>query len=561
MAEKRIALGLDFGTESGRVILVDVQTGEELATVVKNYPHGVMDTVLPDGKTALPPDWALQDPMDYVTVTQDIVPEALRQAGVSAEQIVGIGVDFTSCTILPTLADGRPLCTLEEFQSEPHAYVKLWKHHAAQPEADEINMLAEKRGEPFLKRYGGKISSEWLFPKALQILHEAPAVYERAEKIIEAGDWLVWQLTGNERRSACQAGYKALWSKSEGYPSEDFFGALDPRFAKIVDEKLSRTIYPVGALAGGLTSAMAEALSLKEGTPVGVGIIDAHAALLGSSVAEPAKMVLVLGTSTCHMVLGEKNIPAEGIAGIVEDGIVPGLVAYESGQSAVGDIFAWFMKSSVPTEYQEAAQKAGLDLYKWMEKKAAEGKAGQSGLLALDWWNGNRSVLMDATLSGLMVGMTLATKPEEIYRALIEATAFGTRKIIQTHEEQGVPVTELYACGGLAEKNELLLQIYADVTGREIRVADSQQAAALGAAIIGAIAAGKERGGYDDFQEATQKMARLKDVVYRPNPENKEIYDRLYEKYIQLHDYFGLSERGFMRELRQIKLKTLGIAE
>ena len=559
MAEKYVALGLDFGTESGRVILVDVRTGKELATVVKNYPHGVMDAVLPDGKTQLPPDWALQDPLDYLTVTQDIVPEALRQAGVTAEQIVGIGVDFTSCTILPTKSDGRPLCTLEEFRSEPHAYVKLWKHHAAQPEADQINALAEKRGEAFLKRYGGKISSEWLFPKALQILHEAPHVYAAAEKIIEAGDWFIWQLTGNERRSACQAGYKALWSKSEGYPSREFLAALHPDFADIVDEKLSRDIYPVGALAGGLTKEMADALSLKEGTPVGVGIIDAHAALLGSSVAEAGKMVLVLGTSTCHMVLGEKNIPAEGIAGIVEDGIVPGLVAYESGQSAVGDIFAWFMKTSVPAEEKNRAKEAGVDIYKWMEKKAAAIRPGESGLLALDWWNGNRSILMDATLSGLLVGMTLATRPEEVYRALIEATAFGTRKIIQTHEEQGVPVNELYACGGLAEKNELLLQIYADVTGREIRVAESQQAAALGAAIIGAIAAGKEKGGYDDFREATRKMARLKNVVYRPIPEHKKIYDALYEKYIELHDYFGLNRRDFMRELRQIKLNVLGL--
>ena len=558
---KRIALGLDFGTESGRVILVDVENGEELATVVKNYPHGVIDSVLPDGKTRLGPDWALQDPMDYLTVAQDIIPEVLMQAGARAEDVVGIGVDFTSCTILPTLANGKPLCLVDKFKNEPHAWVKLWKHHAAQPEADEINELAEKRKEKFLERYGGKISSEWLFPKALQILREAPEVYQAAERIIEGGDWLVWQLTGVEKRSACQAGYKALWSKGDGYPSKEFLRELDPRFESFVEEKLSNDIYPVGTLAGGLTASMAEAFSLRPGIPVGAGIIDAHAALLGSSVAEPEKMVLVLGTSTCHMVLGEKNILAKGIAGIVEDGIVPGYTAYESGQSAVGDIFAWFMRTSVPPEYHKEAEEKGVDIYKLLEMKAAKLKPGESGLIALDWWNGNRSILMNANLSGVLVGMTLGTKPEEIYRVLIEATAFGTEKIIQTHEEQGIPIRELYACGGLAEKNELLLQIYADVTGREIRVAESQQAAALGAAIIGAIAAGKQNGGYDDFKEATKKMARLKDTVYRPIPENQRVYRRLYDIYLTLHDYFGLGKNAIMPDLRELKLKALGIRE
>ncbi len=556
---KRIALGLDFGTESGRVILVDVENGEELATVVKNYPHGVIDSVLPNGKIRLGPEWALQHPMDYLAVAQDIIPEALLKAGAGADDIVGIGVDFTSCTILPTLADGKPLCLLDEFKDEPHAWVKLWKHHAAQPEADEINELAEKRGENFLKRYGGKISSEWLFPKALQILHENPRVYAAADKIIEAGDWLVWQLTGTEKRSACQAGYKAFWSKEEGYPSKEFLRELDPRFESFVEEELSNEIYPVGALAGGLTASMAEAFSLKPGIPVGVGIIDAHAALLGSSVAEPEKMVLALGTSTCHMVLGEKNVLAKGIAGIVEDGIVPGYTAYESGQSAVGDIFAWSMRTSVPPEYYQEAEGKSVDIYNLLQMKAAKLKPGESGLMALDWWNGNRSILMNANLSGLLVGMTLGTKPEEIYRALIEATAFGTEKIIQTHEEQGIPIKELYACGGLAEKNELLLQIYADVTGREIRVAESQQAAALGAAIIGAIAAGKQNGGYDDFKEATKKMARLKDKVYRPIPENRRVYHRLYEIYLTLHDYFGLGKNAIMPDLRELKLRALGI--
>ncbi|HDL18579.1 MAG TPA: ribulokinase [Bacteroidetes bacterium] len=552
MKQKSIAVGLDFGTESGRILLVDATTGGELISITENYPHGVMDEMLPDGKTKLGQDWALQHPMDYLTVTKKLVKKALAEAAVQPEEIIGIGVDFTSCTILPATSAGTPLCELDEFKSNPHAWVKLWKHHAAQPEADEINELAEKRGEDFLKRYGGKISSEWLIPKALQILHEAPEIYDAADRIIEAGDWLVWQLTGSEKRSACQAGYKALWDKEKGYPSGDFFKALDPRFEHIVADKLSEDIYPIGSPAGKLTAEMAGEMELPAGIPVGIAIIDAHAAVLGSSVAEEGKMVLVLGTSNCHMVLSRNKVLAEGIAGIVEDGILPGFVGYESGQSAVGDIFNWFIRNYVPDEYYKAAEQLGVDIYKYLELKAMELKPGESGLLALDWWNGNRSVLMDGQLSGCLMGLTLSTKPEEIYRALIEATAFGTRKIIDNHHERGVAVNELYACGGLAEKNPLLLQIYADVTGRDIHLAASQQAAALGAAIIGAIAAGKENGGYDDFIAAAKKMARLKKEVYCSNKKSAAIYAQLYAEYLKLHDYFGRSVNDVMKKLRKL---------
>jgi len=436
--QRNIALGLDFGTESARVILVDVKTGEELITVVENYAHGVLDKTLPDGKTKLKADWALQHPADYLTAIKKIIPQALAQAKIQPHEIIGIGVDFTSCTILPTTADGTPLCEIDRYSGNPHAWVKLWKHHAAQPETDEINQSAQRRGEKFLKLYGGKISSEWLLPKALQILHEAPEIYKAADKIIEAGDWLVWQLTGIEKRSACQAGYKALWNKGDGYPGTDFLKALDPRFENIVTEKLSTQIYPVGAYAGGLNKEMAQQLGLKEGTAVGVAIIDAHAAVLGSSIAGEGKMLLVLGTSTCLMVMSKEKILAEGIAGIVEDGIVPGFVGYESGQSAVGDIFAWFVRNYVPSDYHQQARQQGVDVYKLLEQKAAQLLPGESGLLALDWWNGNRSVLMNAQLSGCLLGMTLSTKPEDIYRALIEATAFGTKKIIDNHHEKGV---------------------------------------------------------------------------------------------------------------------------
>jgi len=554
MKTRKFSLGIDFGTESARAVLVDVSTGKEVATVVHQYRDGVIDRVLPRTKIKLEHDWALQNPGDWIETLKRAVPAVLRKAKVDSSDVIGIGIDFTSCTILPVTSEGTPLCMLKEFRNHPHGWAKLWKHHAAQPEADEINKLAHERGEEFIKRYGGRISSEWMFPKALQILREAPEIYRTAARIIEGGDWIVWQLTGNEKRSACQAGYKALWEKpaasgGRGYPSKEFLKALDPAFELFVDEKLSHDIYPIGSVAGELKSDMAKLTGLKEGTPVATAYIDAHSAVPGTSVTEPGKMVMVMGTSTCHMVLGREKVLAEGVAGVVEDGIIPGYFGYESGQSAVGDIFAWYVKNGVPADYLAEARKKKVDIHTLLEAKASRLKAGGSGLLALDWWNGNRSVLMDADLSGMMVGLTLSTKPEEIYRMLIEATAFGTRRIIEAHEQQNIMVNELYACGGLT-KNRLLMQIYADVTGREISVAASSQATALGAAILGAVAAGKERGGYDNFQDASRKMAHVKKEKFVPGLDNKKIYDEIYAEYLTLHDYFGRRGNDVMKRLK-----------
>jgi L-ribulokinase len=549
MSERKFALGLDYGTESARALLVDVKTGEEISTAVADYPGGVMDKQLPDG-TALEPETALQDPNDYLSVLDKIIPAVMKDGGVTAQEIIGIGVDFTASTILPTLNDGTPLCNLEDFKQEPYAWVKLWKDHAAQPEAEEMNDLAEKQGEPFLARYGGRLSSEWMFPKSLRMLRKAPNVYERADRIIEAGDWLVWQFCGKEVRSACQAGYKGMWSKSEGFPSKKFLRLLDPQFESFVDEKLSKDIQPLGKAAGGLTPEWAQKIGLIPGTPVAVPVIDAHAAVLGTSVADAGKMVLALGTSTCHLVMNEKNLPARGVAGIVEDGIAPGFAAYESGQSAVGDIFLWFIRHYVNTDIERQARLVGKDIFAYFEGLAAKVPPGSNGLLALDWWNGNRSTLMDANLSGLIIGLTLSTRPEEIYRALIESTAFGTLAIIDNHSEQGIPIDELYASGGLAEKNELLLQIYSDVTGRTIKIAASTQAAALGAAIAGSVAAGAERDGYNTFKEATASMAHLKEKVFTPDAAHHKIYKRIYAEYIKLYNAFG---RGMLDTMKQLK--------
>ncbi|MEG0251604.1 MAG: ribulokinase [Christensenellaceae bacterium] len=552
----KYSIGIDYGTLSGRALLVDVATGEEIATSVLDYSHAVMDEKLPSGKK-LRSDFALQHPQDYIDVIAYTIPKVIKESGISAQDIIGVGVDFTACTVLPVKADGTPMCFLEEYQDEPHAYVKLWKHHAAQDKANEINAMAEKMGEKWLARYGGKISSEWLFPKAWQILDENPKLYSECDRIIEATDWLVWQLTGKETRNSCTAGYKAMWHKQEGYPSKEFFAALDARLKDIVDEKLSRDIVPLGQSAGGITKKMSEMTGLAEGTPVAVGNVDAHVCVPAVKIDGAGKMLAIMGTSTCHMLLGKKEQVVPGICGYVEDGILPDFVGYEAGQSCVGDHFAWFVKNCVPEKYMEQAKQAKMDIHTYLQKKASELKTGESGLLALDWWNGNRSVLVDVDLTGMMLGMTLQTKPEEMYRALVEATAFGTRKIIENFENNGVPVDEYYAAGGIAEKSSFMMQVYANIIRKPIKISGSAQGPALGAAIFGAVAAGSASGGYDDIFEAARKMGKLKDITYIPNEQDAKIYDQIYHEYSVLHDYFGRGENDVMKRLKKIKKEVL----
>jgi len=549
----KYTIGVDFGTESGRAVLVDVTNGREVATAVYPYSHGVIDEKLPDTNIRLEPDWALQDPQDYVRVFQNTIPAVLKESGVNPEDVIGIGIDFTACTMLPAKADGTPLSDLPEYRSHPHAWVKLWKHHAAQPEADKINETARAMNEGWLDRYGGKISSEWFFSKTLQIVNEAPEIYDAADRLIEAADWVVWQLTGTETRNSCTAGYKAIWSKRDGFPSKDYFAALHPKLATVIDDKLSTDIYSLGGRAGGLTEQAAQWTGLKSDTAVAIANVDAHVAVPASTVVEPGRMVMIIGTSTCHMVLGTEERIVPGMCGYVEDGIISGFFGYEAGQSCVGDHFAWFVENCVPAAYEQEARQRGLDIHQLLEEKAAQLNPGESGLLALDWWNGNRSVLVDADLTGLLIGATLATKPEEIYRALIEATAYGSRIIIEGFQNNSVPIHELVACGGLPEKNKLLMQIYADVTGLPIKVSASNQTSALGSAMFGAVAAGKGLGGYDSINEAAKVMAHLKDEMYVPNPKNQEVYEKLYAEYVVLHDYFGRGANDVMKRLKAIK--------
>ncbi len=548
----KYAVGVDFGTLSARALVAEIGTGRELGAATMDYPHAVMTRALPDG-TPLKPDWALQHPQDYLDCLGCIVPEALRLSGVAPEDVVGVGVDCTASTSLPVDAGGVPLCLHPAFASAPHAWPMLWKHHAAQRYATRMQAVAEARGEAFLARYGGRISSEWLFPKLWQILDEAPEIYAAADRFVEAGDWIVFKLTGQERRSASIAGYKAFWHKRDGYPSEAFFGALDPRFARVVDEKLSRALFPAGSRAGGLDEFGARLTGLPVGTAVAVANIDAHVSLPPAGLVEPGRLLMILGTSTCHIVLGEQERAVPGICGVVEDGVVPGLFGYEAGQSCCGDHFKWLTENFVPRALADEADARGIGLHELLTERASALRPGESGLVALDWWNGNRSVLVDMDLTGLMIGMTLATRPEEIYRALIEATAYGTRAIVENFEAHGVRVDALYACGGIAKKNPLMMQIYADVLQREIRVARSSQAPALGSAMFGAVAAGREAGGYGSIVEAARAMGGVDCHGYVPDAASARVYDALYAEYRTLHDLFGRGGCDAMKRLKRIR--------
>ena len=549
----KYAIGIDFGTLSGRAAVVSLADGTELAHSVLDYPHAVMDERLPSGRV-LPPDWALQHPADYLDVLKTTIPDAVKKAGVEIADIIGLAIDFTACTMLPVKADGTPLCMVPGLEDEPHAYIKLWKHHAAQDEANRLNAIAEERGETWLSRYGGKISSEWMIPKIWQILNEAPEIYDQADFFLEAADWVIWQLTGVQTRNSCTAGYKALWHKQNGYPGKDFFRALDPRMENLIEDKMNCPISPLGSRAGEITEKSAALTGLLPGTAVAVANVDAHVAVPAVKIDGPGKMLAIMGTSTCHMVLGEGEHSVPGICGYVEDGILPGFFGYEAGQSCVGDHFAWFVENCVPASYFEEAKKAGLNIHQYLASKATLLKPGQSGLVALDWWNGNRSILVDVDLTGMMLGMTLQTKPEEMYRALIEATAYGTRVVVDNYRKNEVPIKRVLACGGIAQKDPMMMQIYADVLNLPVYIAGTKQCGALGSAIMASVAAGSERGGYDNVFEAAQHMGKLKDEYYRPNPENVALYNKLYAEYKTLHDYFGRGANDVMKRLKQLKL-------
>jgi L-ribulokinase len=540
MSEPAYCIGVDFGTESGRALLLDARSGEELAVSVVAYPSAVIDRELPSTGESLPSDWALQDPDDWVKVLCDGIPEAVQSAGIDPAEVVGLGVDVTSCTVLPVTAQGTPLCRLDEFRERRHAWPKLWKHHAAQPVADRLNEVALERDEPFLARYGGRISSEWYFPKLIELWSEDREIYDAADAFIEATDWIVWYLTGAECRQSATAGYKAMWSPTEGLPPTEYFEAAYPGFSSPA-EKLGTEFVPLGSRAGTLTAERAKTLGLHENVAIAVGNVDAWVSVPGAGVTSPSTFVTVIGTSTCSMVVSPDEIRMPGITGVVQDGILPGLFGYEAGQAAVGDMLAWFVRTL----------DGDRETYGRLEGEAATLAPGATGLLALDWFNGNRSILADADLTGAIFGLTLHTSPVEIYRALLESIAFGNRRIVDNFTEHGLPLDEIVACGGIAERSPLAMQLIADTTGRTVHVPSWREVPARGAALFGAVAAGV----YDDIGAAIEATRPSSSRTYTPEPAATEVYDAVYAVYRRLYEILGQTEVGLLHALKAIRTR------
>ena len=549
MNTDKYVIGVDYGTLSGRSLLVRVSDGYEMASAVHEYSNAVLEDILPKTGKKLPPDWALQVPSDYVDVLKETVPAVLKSSGINPSDVIGISTDFTACTVLPVTVDGTPLCELAQFEENPHAYIKLWKHHSAQPHADRINQLAHSRDEKWISRYGGKISSEWEFAKALQVLEDSPEVYKEMRYWIEAADWIVWQLCGKYVRNICTAGYKGIYQDGE-YPSSDYLAALNPEFKNFVKDKLEHTLGELGEKAGTLSKEAAGWTGLPEGIAVAVGNVDAHVTAAAANAVKPGQMVAIMGTSTCHVMVSDVLTEVPGMCGVVPGGIVAGKLGYEAGQSGVGDIFGWFANNFASGDYQARAKSSGVDIHTYLSNLSASQPVGAHGLVALDWQSGNRSTLVDHQLSGLIVGMTLSTRPEEIYRAIVESTAYGTRKIIETFNKSGVPVKEFIAAGGLI-KNKFVMQIYADILNMPITVIKSPQGPALGSAIHAAVAAGV----YRDVVEAAAAMGGVAEEKFIPIAANAVIYNELFRNYDKLYEEFGHNE--MMHDLRRIRDRAI----
>jgi L-ribulokinase len=528
-------IGLDYGTNSVRTLIVDTSDGREIATAVWNYRHGDAGVIL-----SRDPNLARQHPADYIAGTEASVRRALAEAkrkvrGFNAEQVAGIGVDTTGSTPLPVDERGQPLALARRYAKNPAAMAWLWKDHTGVAEAAEITHLARKIRPQYLAKCGGTYSSEWFFSKILHCLRTSPDVFDAASSWMELADYIPAELTGTLARDkftacVCAAGHKAMYNESwGGYPDREFLSQLSPKLGALRDRLCARA-RDISSTAGGLSAEWSRRTGLRQGIPVAMGAFDAHLGAIGAGIA-PGTLVKIIGTSTCDIAvwpLKDKLADIPGLCGIVSGSVLPDCYGLEAGQSAVGDIFNWFVNYIQP-----GGPKAGS--HEALTRGAARLRAGESGLLALDWNNGNRTVLVDQRLTGLLLGQTLYTTPAEIYRALIEATAFGALTIINRFEQYGVRISQVVNCGGIAEKNPLVMQIYADVTGRPMKVSRSAQTCALGAAVAAAVVAGAHR----DFPSAIAAMTGLKSRVFKPNPAAHVVYRDLYSLYAQVHDAFG----------------------
>lgn len=551
MNTPRYVMGIDFGTLSARSVLINLQTGQELSGILFSYPHGVLDRVLPGTDIPVGSDAALQHPEDYRNALEFLLEHTWKKAGIPPQSIVAIGTDFTSCTMLPVDENMQPLCTNPLWKENPHSWVKLWKHHGAQEQADRIRMLAEQWNLPFLHRYGGRPSSEWFFPKMLETYEKARPVYDATYRFVNAGDWVTYLMTGKLTASASIAGFHCFWSDKDGFPPQDYLEALSPGFGTVLRDKMTTLVTPICTPAGFLTEEMAQKTGLTPGIVVAPCVVDSHSALPSAGVKESGGLLLSMGTSLCQIMISRQEALLPGICGVVHGGTHPGYFGYEAGQAAVGDIYDWFVRTLINPQLQAEADAAGISVFDCLAQKAARLRPGESGLLALDWWNGNRSILSSTDVSGLIVGLNLNTRPEEIYRALVEATAFGTRTIVENFESHGATVSRIYACGGLANKSPLVMQIYADILGRDIYVSESKQAAACGCAIHAAVALGKDRGGFDTMEDAVTHLVSPPSKCWHPTPAHREIYNKLFGAYTALHDFFGRTHPELMKNLKQ----------
>ncbi|MBE5782332.1 MAG: ribulokinase [Clostridiales bacterium] len=545
MTMKKYAIGIDFGTLSARAVLARLDNGEVVSAASYDYPHGVMDLQLPCGKK-LTRGWSLQHPKDYLEALEYTVPNVLQEAGAEAADVAALGIDFTCSTNMPTLADGTPLCFLPEFEEEPNAYVKLWKHHA-EDQAAQVQKVARDMQVSWLKNTGNRISSEWPVPKLLQIKEEAPAAFEKTAYYLEAGEWLVWLLTGTLSRSANAASIKNFYEVGKGYAPAEFYAAVDPALDGALEQQFKGDTLPLSQCAGYLTDEMAKKLGLEAGIPIAPFMVDAQAGFLSAGLWEDGEMITVLGTSACHLLLGKENKDVMDIAGKAPDGLYEGLVTYE-GNQPMGENLAWFIEHACPAYCYEEAREKNISVHQLMNEKAAALEPGANGLIVLDWLNGNRCILGDSQLSGMILGLTLQTKPEAIYRAMMEGSVYTMRSIVDNFESQGLKVDRIVAVGGMARKSPMLMQIVADVLGREVHVSAVKEAMALGAAIVAAAAGGV----YPSLQEASRHMGQPLEKTYYPG-ENKEKYEKLYQEFWQLHNYFGRGGNEVMHRLAKGK--------
>ncbi|MEB6320541.1 ribulokinase [Staphylococcus xylosus] len=535
------SIGIDFGTGSGRAFLINTENGEIEAQYIRNYTHGTIEGEL--GGEKLPQNFALQNANDYMEIIETGIPTIIEKANISVSEIVGIGIDFTSSTVIFVDEQMEPIHNRAGFQDNPHAYVKLWKHHGAQDEADLLFKTALKGKNRWLGYYGFNVSSEWMIPKIMEVNNKAPEVMAVTANIMEAGDWIVNRLTGQNVRSNCGLGFKSFWEAETGF-HYDLFDKVDSDLSDIVRTKVDAPVVSIGDSVGTLCKEMAEKLGLSPDTQVSPFIIDAHASLLGIGSEKDKEMTMVMGTSTCHLMLNKEQHKVPGISGSVKGAIIPNLYAYEAGQTAVGDLFEYVAKQA-PYDYVKAAESRGISIFDLLNEKAAQLYPGESGLIALDWHNGNRSVLSDSNLKGSLFGMTLQTRHEEIYRAYLEATAFGAKMIMQQYQGWQMEVDHVFACGGIPKKNGLLMEIYANILNKKITVIDSEYAPAIGAAILGAICGGA----HPDFNSAIEAMKEPVLYQVEPDPQQVRIYKKLFSAYKELHDLHGYKKARIMRNV------------